>query len=78
MRALLIIGCTVILSFLEKVIFVGDVERRKDCETDGVDCIGGFSDGAHLGVDVLGELEYVVGIGAPQVIGLIEYLDPDG
>src|SRR3954468_25067328 len=72
MRALLIVGCPTVDFFPQQMEFVGDVEGSKDGESDSVDGVGGRGDGAHLGVDIVGELENVFGVRAAKVISLVE------
>src|SRR5262252_5425616 len=74
MRALAVIGCPGALVFLDKVVFVGDVEGGQHRKADGVDGVGGGGHGSHFGVDIIRKLQNVFRIGAAQIVCLIEYL----
>ena len=62
-------------SSLEKMIFIGDIQRGENCQARTVNCVGLVGHRAHLSVNVFSELQNVFRIGSAQVIGLVEYLD---
>jgi hypothetical protein len=58
------------------MIFVRDVESSQNRQSHGVDGVGSFGDGANFCVYVLGEFQDVFGVGAAQIVGLIENFNP--
>ena len=60
----------------EKMIFVGDIERGKNCEAGTINRVSLVGHCAHLAINVFGQFQNVFGVGSSQVIGLIEYLYP--
>ncbi len=59
------------------MVLIGNIQGRKDGKTHRIDGVRRLGNGAHFGVNVLRELEDVIGIGAAQVVGLIENFHPD-
>src|SRR5260221_3145250 len=58
------------------MILVGDIQGCEHGKANGVDRVRGLGHGAHLRVNVLGEFEDVLRIGAAQVVGLVKNLYP--
>ena len=55
---------------LEQMILVRDIERGQDGKTRRIHGMGLLGHGAHLGIDVLSQLNDVVGVGAAKIVGL--------
>src|SRR5262249_6850215 len=66
-----------IVALLEHVVLVGDVQRSEHGHTQRIHGVGALGDCAHLGVDEIGELVNVVGVGAAKVVALVEDLNPN-
>src|SRR5882724_520596 len=62
---------------LEQMILVRDIERGQDGKTRRIHGMGLLGYGAHLGIDVLSQLNDVVSVGAAKIVGLIENLHTD-
>src|SRR6202158_4833577 len=76
MRPLQIIGCPAVLSCLQQVIFIGDIQCRQYGQPHRIDRIGRLGHGAHLGVHILRQLQNVFRIGSAQVVRLVKNLHP--
>src|SRR5580700_2677071 len=76
MRSLLVIGCPAVLLPLQKMVFIGNVQRREHRQPHRINRVRGFGHCSHLRVHVLRQLQNVFRIRSSQVVGLVKDLHP--
>src|SRR6476661_3358835 len=72
------VGGAGIAGALQQVIFVGNIQRGENGQTGGIHGMGLLGDGSHFRINVLSQLNDVVGVGAAKIVGLVENLHTDG
>src|SRR5215467_3494159 len=71
----MVIAVDSVESSLQHQVLVGDVERRKDGDTQRIYCRRLLRNEPHLGVDIVSELVDVFGVGTAKLIRLIVDFD---